>query len=47
MFVFVGIAVTATVTNGACPEINKIGIVRCDRQNLTTIPELPEGATIV
>ena len=46
MFVFLVIAVTATVTNGAsdCPNITDNGEVNCNQQGLTAFPNLPEGA---
>ena len=48
MFMFVVIAVTATVTNGAslCPSPNN-EIVNCPGQGYTAIPELPKGVTRV
>ena len=45
MLVFVGvIAITATVACGApCPEVDEDGLVNCADQNLTTVPQIPEG----
>ena len=47
MFAFVVIAITASVTNGACPEADRRGIVNCNNQDLTTIPDLSKQAIIV
>ena len=45
MFVLVVIAVTAAITNGACPEANSQGVVACSNGELVTVPKLPLGAT--
>ena len=47
MFVLVAMAVTVTVTNGACPEPDSSGAVQCDDRNLATIPQLPVSANEV
>ena len=47
MFVLVVIAVTAAITNGACPEADSRGVVACFDEELATIPQLPVEATEV
>ena len=47
MFVLVLIAVTATITNGACPGANRRGVVDCFDEELGTIPQLPVEASEV
>ena len=46
MFVFVVMAITATVANGACPDADDEGVVDCFNQSLATIPiSLSRGVT--
>ena len=45
VIVFVVIATTATLTNGACSESD--GDPTCRFEELTEIPQLPENATEV
>ena len=49
ILVFIVIAVTATVTNGAnvCPEPNDNGLIDCENRGLTSIPLLPREGVYV